>query len=92
VETKTASADGVLELRSSVGHTVMSDVTIGNATAGTEAAAAADKVEAPASSETRAAETTDAAKPSEDAKPAEATEAPKDSTTQADKPADKVES
>jgi lipoprotein-anchoring transpeptidase ErfK/SrfK len=92
VETKTASADGVLELRSSVGHTVMSDVTIGNATAGTEAAAAADKVEAPASSETRAAETTDAAKPSEDAKPAEAIEAPKDSTTQADKPADKVES
>ena len=31
VETKTASADGVLELRSSVGHTVMSDVTTGYA-------------------------------------------------------------
>lgn len=38
VETKTASAEGVTELRSSVGHTVMSDVTTGNATVREEAA------------------------------------------------------
>ncbi|SFO79247.1 L,D-transpeptidase catalytic domain [Bradyrhizobium sp. Ghvi] len=37
-ETKTASADGVLELRSTVGHTVMSDVTTGNAPVREEAA------------------------------------------------------
>ena len=37
-ETKTASADGVLELRSSVGHTVMSDVTTGIAPVREEAA------------------------------------------------------
>jgi lipoprotein-anchoring transpeptidase ErfK/SrfK len=40
VERKTASADGVLELRSSIGHTVMSDVTTGNAPVHEEAAAA----------------------------------------------------
>ena len=40
VETKTASADSVLELRSSIGHTVMSDVTTGNAPVHEEAAAA----------------------------------------------------
>ena len=51
VETKTASADGVLELRSSVGHTVMSDVTTGYAPAREEAAASADQTEA--KSETR---------------------------------------
>lgn len=55
VETKTASADSVLELRASVGHTVMSDVTTGNAPAREEAAAIADK--------SAAAEASDAAKP-----------------------------
>lgn len=65
-ETKTASADGVLELRSSVGHTVMSDVTTGNAPAREEATATADKAEV--TSETRTAEASDAARPqSEDA-------------------------
>lgn len=49
VETKTASADAVLELRSSVGHAVMSDVTTGNASAREEAAApAADAAAKPA--------------------------------------------
>lgn len=61
VETKTASADRVLELRSSVGHTVMSDVTTGNAPVLEEATAPADKAEA--TSETRTAEASDAAKP-----------------------------
>src|SRR5258708_10081864 len=42
VETKTASADGMLELRSSVGHPVMSDVTTGNAPVREEAATPAD--------------------------------------------------
>ncbi|RXT41909.1 L,D-transpeptidase [Bradyrhizobium betae] len=82
VETKTASADAVLELRSSVGHTVMSDMTTGNAPAREEAGTSADKVEA-----------TDAAKPqSEAAKPAnteaklaEAAEATKTSTPTDDK-------
>jgi hypothetical protein len=83
VETKTASADSVIELRTSVGHTVMSDVTTGNAPA-REDAAPADKVE------TRVADASDAAKPSSDvsakpastgAKPIDAAEAPKASTT-----------
>ena len=78
----------MLELRTSVGHTVMSDVTTGNAPAREDAAAPADKVE------TRIAETSDAAKPpsdasakpaNTDAKPVEAAEAPKASTT-TDKP------
>jgi len=86
VETRTASADAVLELRSSVGHTVMSDVTTGNAPAREDTAATADKVDAPAKSEMKTAEATDAAKPqSEDAakpataesKPSEAAEASK---------------
>ncbi len=88
VETKTASADSVLELRSSVGHTVMSDATAGNAAAREQAAAPADKVEEPAVSEAKSAE---APKPSEDAKPTEAAEALKASTPPGDKPADKVE-
>ncbi|MBB4383302.1 Lipoprotein-anchoring transpeptidase ErfK/SrfK [Bradyrhizobium sp. Rc3b] len=64
-ETKTASADSVLELRTSVGHVVMSDVTTGNASAREEAAVPADKTktaEAPQSEE--------AAKPASDDKPA----------------------
>ncbi|MBR1128915.1 L,D-transpeptidase family protein [Bradyrhizobium iriomotense] len=60
LETRTASADSVLELRSSVGHTVMSDITTGNAPARTEAAATTDKAEA--TSETKTAETAEAPK------------------------------
>ncbi|MBB4367995.1 lipoprotein-anchoring transpeptidase ErfK/SrfK [Bradyrhizobium sp. cir1] len=59
VETKTASAD-VPELRSSVGHTVMSDITTGNAPARAEAAATTDKAEA--TSEMKTAETAEAPK------------------------------
>ncbi|WFU68992.1 MULTISPECIES: L,D-transpeptidase family protein [unclassified Bradyrhizobium] len=79
VETKTASADGVLELRSSVGHNVMSDVTTGNAPARDEATAPADKIEGPAPSETKMAEASDAAKPAASAneKPADKVEAAK---------------
>ncbi|UWU73362.1 L,D-transpeptidase family protein [Bradyrhizobium huanghuaihaiense] len=60
LETKTASADAVLELRSSVGHTVMSDITTGNAPARAEADATAVKAEA--TSETKTAETAEAPK------------------------------
>ncbi|MET4331542.1 lipoprotein-anchoring transpeptidase ErfK/SrfK [Bradyrhizobium sp. i1.15.2] len=86
VETKTASADGVLELRSSVGHTVMSDVTTGYAPAREEAAASDDQTETTARPETKTAETADAAKPqtgdavqpaNTEAKPVEAAETPK---------------
>ncbi len=62
VETKTASADSMLDLRSSVGHSVMSGMTIGNAPAREEAAAPADKVEAPAKPEKKTAEAADAVK------------------------------
>jgi L,D-transpeptidase catalytic domain len=76
-ETRTASADDALELRASVGHTVMSDATIGNAPARAETGT----VEAQA--ETRTAEAAGAGKPevngaagaSADAKPAEAADA-----------------
>lgn len=61
VETKTASADSVLELRSSVGHTVMSDATTGNAAAREEATAPTDKAEV--TSETKTAEASDRARP-----------------------------
>lgn len=88
-ETKTASADGVLELRSSVGHTVMSDVTTGYAPAREEAAASADQTETTAKPETKTAEAADAAKPqagdaaqpaNTEAKPVEAAETPKSET------------
>ncbi|MGY4436736.1 chemotaxis protein histidine kinase CheA [Bradyrhizobium sp. F1.13.1] len=88
-ETKTASADGVLELRSSVGHTVMSDVTTGYAPAREEAAASADQTETTAKPETKTAEAADAAKPqagdaaqpaNTEAKPSEAAETPKSET------------
>lgn len=79
LETKTASADSVPELRSSVGHTVMSDVTTGNAAAREDATAPADKTEA-------------TAKPADvDAKLAEAAESPKAATATDNKPADKIE-
>lgn len=85
-ETKTASAEGVLELRSSVGHTVMSDMTTGNASARLEAAATTDKVDARAQSETKTAEASDAVKPAKtEAKPSEGAEAPKTPTTTDDK-------
>src|SRR5205085_6137885 len=86
VETKTASADGALELRSSVGHTVMSDVTTGNAPVREKAAVSADPTETTAKPETKTAEASDAAKPqaedaaqpaNTEAKPVEAAEAPK---------------
>jgi hypothetical protein len=82
VETKTASAEGVLELRSTVGHTVMSDVTTGNAPVREEAA----------KTEIKTAEATERAQPdaaSTETKPTEAAETPK--TTPDEKPADKVE-
>ncbi|MGY4595079.1 hypothetical protein ACVWXL_002825 [Bradyrhizobium sp. GM22.5] len=86
VETKTASADGVPELRSSVGHTVMSDVTTGYAPAREEAPASADNTETTAKPETKPAEAADAAKPeagdaaqpaNTEAKPVDAAETPK---------------
>lgn len=71
-ETKTASADDVLELRSSVGHTVMSDVTTGNAPDREEATAPAE----PPTAEAKPAEAAEAAKTTPDEpKPAEAIEA-----------------
>ncbi|WP_426413880.1 L,D-transpeptidase family protein [Bradyrhizobium ganzhouense] len=87
VETKTASAEGVPELRSSVGHIVMSDMTTGNAPVREEATKAEIKTD------TKSAETSEPAKQPEAAstepKPAEAAESP--NTTSDEKPADKVE-
>src|SRR3954447_1022694 len=89
VETKTASADGALELRSTVGHTVMSDVTTGYAPAREEAPVSADQTETTAKPETRTAEAADAAKPqagdaaqpaNTEAKPIEAAQTPKSET------------
>lgn len=96
-ETKTASAEGSLELRSSVGHTVMSDATTGNAPVREEAGKteiktgiqSADASE-PAKLPDAAASTDEAAKPTDaastEAKPAEAAKASSD-----EKLADKVE-
>lgn len=76
-ETKTASAEGVLELRPSVGHAVMSDVTTGNAPIPEEAASPADNAETPpsdaaeapkAAADDKPAEKIDAAKPADAAK------------------------
>lgn len=69
VETKTASAEGVTELRSSVGHTVMSDVTTGNATVREEATKTEIKTD------TKFAEASEPAK-QPDARKAEVTEEP----------------
>lgn len=76
LETKTASAERVLELRPSVGHTVMSDVTTGNAPVREEAASPADKAEAapadaaeaPTAAADKPAEKVDAANPADAAK------------------------
>lgn len=91
VETKTASAEGVTELRSSVGHTVMSDVTTGNATVREEAAKSEVKTDtksAEASEPTKqpaaAATTDEAAKASPDDKPADKTEATKSDAPKAE--------
>ncbi|MGY3421785.1 hypothetical protein ACVWZW_002260 [Bradyrhizobium sp. F1.13.4] len=93
VETKTASADGVLELRSSVGHTVMSDVTTGYAPGREESATSADQTETTAKPETKTAEAADAAKSqagdaaqpaSTEAKPVEAAETPKSETAKSE--------
>ncbi|WP_164935068.1 L,D-transpeptidase [Bradyrhizobium zhanjiangense] len=83
VETKTASADSLFELRASVGHTVMSDVTTGNAPAREEAAAPTDKIEPKTAAASDAAKPPpeETAKPANmDAKPIEAAEALKAST------------
>ncbi|MDA9531620.1 L,D-transpeptidase [Bradyrhizobium sp. CCBAU 25338] len=61
VEAKTASADSVLDLRASVGHAVMSDVTTGSALAREEAVAPADKA--------KTAEASGTVKPGHDDKP-----------------------
>ncbi|MCA1475024.1 L,D-transpeptidase [Bradyrhizobium sp. NBAIM08] len=68
VETKTASADSVVELRTSVGHTVLSDVTTGHAAAREEAAATADEVK---TAEGAKPASEDAAKPATENKPAD---------------------
>ncbi|MBH5396754.1 L,D-transpeptidase family protein [Bradyrhizobium sp. CNPSo 4010] len=74
VETKTASADSVLELRTSVGHAVLSDVTTGNAAARAEAAATADEVK---TAEAAKPQSDEAAKPASNDKPADKVEAVK---------------
>lgn len=96
VETKTASAEGVRELRSSVGHTVMTDVTTGNAPVREEAAkteiakseiAKSEIAKAEIKTDIQSAEASEPAKqPDAAAKPAEAAKATAD-----DKPADKLE-
>lgn len=73
VETKTASADSVLELRTSVGHTVMSDATTGNAATHEEAAAA-----------TKTAEAADAPTPAQADKSADKVEAAKTEAVKAE--------
>lgn len=91
VETKTASAEGVTELRSSVGHTVMSDVTTGNAPVREEAAKTEIKTDTksaeasePAKQLDAAAKTGEAAKASPDDKPADKIEAVKSDVPKAD--------
>jgi lipoprotein-anchoring transpeptidase ErfK/SrfK len=73
VETKTASADSVLELRTSVGHAVLSDVTTGNAAAHEEAAPAAE-VKAAEAAEPAKPASEDAAKLASENKPADKVE------------------
>ncbi|MGY3240286.1 lipoprotein-anchoring transpeptidase ErfK/SrfK [Bradyrhizobium sp. USDA 4448] len=83
VETKTASAEGVPELRSTVGHVVMSDATAGTAPIREEGAKAEVNAEAsePAKQPPATAKAGEPAEPADaantEAKPAEAAEAPK---------------
>lgn len=99
VETKTASAEGVTELRSSVGHTVMSDVTTGNATVRVEAAKTEIKTDTkfaeasePAKQPAAAAKTDEAAKGSPDDKPADKGEAAKSDAPNAEAAAEPAKS
>ncbi len=70
-ETKTASAESVLELRTSVGHAVLSDATAGPAAAREEAAATADGVK---TAEVAKPAFEDAARPANENKPADKVE------------------
>lgn len=99
VETKTASAEGVTELRSSVGHTVMSDVTTGNATVREEAAKTEIKTDTklaeasePAKQLDAAAKTGEAAKASPDDKSADKIEAAKSDAPKAEAAAELAKS
>ncbi|UWU72337.1 L,D-transpeptidase [Bradyrhizobium sp. NC92] len=74
VETKTASAESVLELRTSVGHAVLSDVTTGNAAAHEEAAAPAAEVKTAEASEAAKPQSEESAKPASNDKPADKVE------------------
>lgn len=73
-ETKTASADTVLQLRASVGHTVMSDATTGNASVREDAAAPADEVRTAEASDAAKPRSDEAAKPANEDKPADKAE------------------
>lgn len=85
VETKTASAEGVTELRSSVGHTVMSDVTTGNATVREEAAKTEIKTDTKFAEASEPAKQLDAAaKAIPDDKPADKIEAAKSDAPKAE--------
>lgn len=91
VETKTASAEGVTELRSSVGHTVMSDVTTGNAPVREEAAKTEIKTDTksaeasePAKQPAAATTTDEAAKASPDDKTADKGEGAKSDAPKAE--------
>ncbi|NUR14116.1 MAG: L,D-transpeptidase family protein [Bradyrhizobium sp.] len=77
VETKTASADSVLELRASIGHAGTSDVTTGHAPASKDAAAPADKAKTAEASDTAKPPSEDAAKPTSEGKPTDKIEAAK---------------
>ncbi|WP_028136782.1 L,D-transpeptidase family protein [Bradyrhizobium japonicum] len=77
IETKTASADAALQLRASVGHSVMSDATTGNASVHGDAAAAADAVRTAEASDAARPRSDEAAKPANVDKPADKVEADK---------------
>jgi len=90
---KTASAEGLLELRSTVGHTVMSDVTTGNAPVREEAAKTETKsaeVSEPAKQPDAAAKSDETAKPADaastEAKLTEPSDAAKTDTAKTDAP------
>ncbi|TFV73146.1 L,D-transpeptidase [Bradyrhizobium frederickii] len=76
-ETKTASADTVLDLRASVGHTVMSDVTTGNASVREDVAAPAEEIRTAEASDAAKPQSDRAAKPANEDKPADKVEAVK---------------
>jgi len=90
---KTASAEGLLELRSTVGHTVMSDVTTGNAPVREEAAKTETKsaeVSEPAKQPDAAAKSDETAKPADaastEAKLTEPSDAAKTDAAKTDAP------